>query len=506
MSLTRHLLPLLSALLTALPAQALTLDAFVDDGFVSSTATVGATKTTHVASSQAIGGGRTLSATKSGAGTGVSRLEVVDSSLGYTQGAHAGYASITWDGDTDASSIKPNGLGSIDLTQDAGTAFKIGLAFFDYPSNQPVQIKLRVYDSSTPDGAKFSEVSITLDQFYGGPEVFFITIPFTMLSTAGSSSVAAPLGLTFSTTTALGPGGAADVTQIGAISLAFRGDLNSRAPDIILSPFTTNGKCTAVPDSSGRAIDECSVCHEEATAKKGVDRCGICYAGPNGYSYETNKIFDSCGVCPGETNYQFPGGVLDKCGTCVSGPTPYTYTDTRDVCGVCGGTTKKRTACTVGANGCPLVKPTAKILGFEKSLVEKASLLRNRYQSDVRRAKLNKCSISFAAANKRVTSAFSTIKTSSESVFRQGVEVCKGSCVTVSYANEVKALEPYFKILEVEASKSAKAVQQCYKKLGINKETQGGTPGETARTVAAVRAGLGNLIRECRKTNVCKSS
>jgi hypothetical protein len=504
MSLVRLAIPLLCSLLFAAPGHALTIDAFKDDGFVSSTSTIGTTKTTLIPSTQAAGGGRSLSATKSGSGTGVSRLEIVDSSLGYTQGAHSGFASITWDGDTDPSSIKPNGLGSLDFTQDEGTAFKIGLVFFDYPSNQPVQLKLRIYDSSTPDGSKFSEVTITLDQFYGGPDIFYISVPFTMFSTAGTSAVPAPGGLTFSTTTTLGAGGAARVTHVGAISLAFRGDLNSRAPDIILAPFITNGKCSAVPDSTGRAIDECSVCHEDANAKQGTDRCGVCYAGPSGYSYETNKSFDSCGLCPSEPLYQFPSGSVDKCGTCLGGPPLYTYVDKRDACGVCGGKATQKKNCTIGPNGCPLVKPTAKILGFEKSLIEKASLLRGRYQSDLRRSKAKKCSISFAESNKRVAAAFNAIKSSSQSIFGAGIEVCQGSCVTVSYASEVKALTPYFKTLENEASTAAKLVQQCYKKLGINKETQGASPGETDRTVAAVRAGLGNLIRECRKTNVCK--
>ena len=60
MSLTRKVIPFLLSLLAATPAQALTLDAFVDDGFVSSTATVGTTKNIFIASTQALGGGRTL--------------------------------------------------------------------------------------------------------------------------------------------------------------------------------------------------------------------------------------------------------------------------------------------------------------------------------------------------------------------------------------------------------------------------------------------------------------
>ncbi len=71
MSFARLVIPLICCLLFASPGYSLTIDAFHDDGFVSSTATVGTTKTAHIPSSQAIGGGRSLSATKTGSGTGV---------------------------------------------------------------------------------------------------------------------------------------------------------------------------------------------------------------------------------------------------------------------------------------------------------------------------------------------------------------------------------------------------------------------------------------------------
>jgi hypothetical protein len=108
MSIFRFAFSLAAALILTRSACALSLDAFVDDGSVSSTSTVGATRNIYLSSSHAIGGGRSLSATKSGPGTGVSRLEVVDSSLGYTQGAHAGFGSVVWDGNTDPSTITKN--------------------------------------------------------------------------------------------------------------------------------------------------------------------------------------------------------------------------------------------------------------------------------------------------------------------------------------------------------------------------------------------------------------
>ncbi len=101
MSFLRFALSFAATLFLAKPVMGLTLDAFIDDGSVSSTSAVGTTKTVHIPSSKAIGGGRSLAATKSGAGTGISRLEIVDTSIGYTQGAHIGFASVVWDGDTD---------------------------------------------------------------------------------------------------------------------------------------------------------------------------------------------------------------------------------------------------------------------------------------------------------------------------------------------------------------------------------------------------------------------
>ena len=151
------------------------------------------------------------------------------------------------------------------------------------------------------------------------------------------------------------------------------------------------------------------------------------------------------------------------------------------------------------------MKPTKKILSFERSLGEKAVRLRDRYNSDVRRAKAKSCGIQFKAASRRVSRAYSTIIKNAQTIFRQGIEVCKGSCVTISYANDVKALAPQFTILENEASLAAQKVQACYKNLGINKDPSG-APGETARTINSVRAGLNNLIRQCSKTNVCKPS
>ena len=504
MSILRFAFSLAAAIVLTRSASALTLDAFIDDGLISSTSTVGATKVLHLPTSHAIGGGRSLSATKSGPGTGVSRLEIVDSSIGYTQGAHAGFASVVWDGDTDPSTIKPNGLGAIDLTQDLGTAFKIGLMFFDYPSNQPVQLQLRLYDASTSDGSRFSEIAITLDQFYADVSPFYITVPFTMFATPGSSTVPAPSGTSFATTTTIGSGGAVDITRVGAISLSFRGDLNARAPDIILAPFLTNGRCSSVPDATGRAIDECSVCHESADSHKGKDRCGICRAGPAGYSYESNKIQDGCALCPGEPFFRFPTGTFDKCGTCLNAPAPYSYIDYRDVCGVCNGKTIRIEDCTVGINGCPLVKPTLKILNFEKSLVEKAGRLRGRYEADVRRAKTRKCGISFTSSTKRIGSAYKAIAKSAQTIFRRGIEVCSGKCVTVSYADEVRALAPEFRILETEAASAAKQVKKCYKSLGISTLPAPSRGGATASTINAVRSELNTLIRECSKTDVCK--
>jgi len=55
-------------LLFGVPAQALTIDTFQDSGLLSSSTSVGVTRTLHMPASGAVGGGRSFLATKTGTG------------------------------------------------------------------------------------------------------------------------------------------------------------------------------------------------------------------------------------------------------------------------------------------------------------------------------------------------------------------------------------------------------------------------------------------------------
>ena len=468
---------------------ALTIDYFQDDGMVSSSASAGSSRSVHIASSAALGGGRSLTATKGGVGSGVSRLEIVDATLGYTQGAHSGLGVVTWDGDSDPSTLSAAGLGGVDLTQDEGSAFEVGLQFFDYPFNSPIQLALRVYDASAAGGTKYSEVTVVIDQYFDGPGTFMMTLPFSIFAVAGSGTIQAPGGAFFATSTLLGAGGGADMRNVGAITLTFNGMNNSKAPDVILSPFRTNGRCTSAPNSLGKVLDDCSLCLEDGNAGKGRNRCGVCYYGRAGYSYEPNKLIDACNLCPGEAHYKFPVGETDVCGVCLGGPAPYAYVD------------NTRT-CDVSSSGCVRVAPTKEIRGFERDLLKKAELLTRRFIDDSKRYVGKGCGVDIALADKLVGDAYQQIVSKGRDVFRRGVLVCGTACVTVSFAEEVKTLSPQFNVLERETSKMAKKVQKCYRTLGIAAGPSQGGAG-VASTIANVRQGLSSLLKNCQKSKVC---
>jgi hypothetical protein len=319
----------LSVLFHPTDAKAITVDEFqVDDGVLSST-TPNIPSSIRTASSRALGGGRKLTVIKTGSGTGRTTMDTETEILGITMGDHPGFASIIWDGDaTSASSLKANGLGSIDLTQDGSSAFVFELRSFDYPSDATITI--RIYDPSLPNGTKFSQVAIVINQQILPANAFQMSVPFSLFTTSGNSTIPAPGGSTFSTTTTFSAGGASP-TAVGALAMMFDGN----AADLTLTAVSTNGSCTALPNSSGSVFDECGVCLDSVDANQGKDLCGVCFKGPPGYNYDANKVFDGCGLCPTQTNYEFPAGKKDSCGVCLSGQPPYQYKDPKDDCGLC---------------------------------------------------------------------------------------------------------------------------------------------------------------------------
>jgi hypothetical protein len=139
---------------------------------------------------------------------------------------------------------------------------------------------------------------------------------------------------------------------------------------------------------------------------------------------------------------------------------------------------------------------------FERQLVSKARQLRTRYMAERARSKRTGCKIPVIESDERISSAFRHIVTRSNEIFSAGVEVCGDSCITTSYAAQVEALKPEFKILEQQTLGLAKKVSSCYNKLGVPRSADGGSRG-VAGTVGTVSRGLANLIEQCRKKQIC---
>jgi hypothetical protein len=555
-------------------ATAATIDEFLVQASVSSPETAGGRTSIHTAHSRAVGGGRTLTAMNldGGVGQGVARVETkaTGGEVGLTVGSHRGRGIVLWNGDADPNSTSRSGLGGLDLTQDDADAFTLQIKDFDYPGAQAMIIRLRIYDpSASLFFQKYSEVEVTFNQYVDpafGPVT--VTIPFSIFAAAGTHSVSG-----FAAKSTLSEGGAV-ATNIGAIELQFEG----RAIDLVAGLLATNGRCSAVPNSSATVLDECGVClNDTANANKGKDACGICLKGPPGYDYDLSKVFDACGLCPSNPQYAYPLGNKDACGVCPTEPnwgnskdpcgvcfgdgkscadcsgTPNgsakldqcnvcggngtTCLDCKgvpfgtakndacgvcggdgssckdcagvinglskvDACGVCGGTTTDPLACSVNTLQCVTVAATDDVKKFERQLVTKARKLRTRYMAERARSKRTGCKIQTKTSDETIAAAFRHIVTRSNEIFSAGVEVCGDSCITTSYAAQVEALKPYFKILENQAVSLAKKVNSCYTRLGVSRNPQEGSRG-VADTVNTVSRDLNNLIEQCRKKKVC---
>jgi hypothetical protein len=80
--------------------------------------------------------------------------------------------------------------------------------------------------------------------------------------------------------------------------------------------------------------------------------------------------------------------------------------------------------------------------------------------------------------------------------------VCGNSCITTSYAAQVEALKPQFRILEQQVVGIANKVNSCYTRLGVPRSPNSGGRG-VANTVNTVSRGLNELIAACRRKQVC---
>jgi hypothetical protein len=241
---------------------------------------------------------------------------------------------------------------------------------------------------------------------------------------------------------------------------------------------STCADCSGTPNGTAK-LDQCNVCGGDGTT------CLDCKGVPFGTSKD-----DVCGVCGGD------GTSCKDCAGVINGSSKV------DVCGVCGGSATDLLSCSVGALRCVIVKATDDVRKFERQLATKARKLRSRYMAERARSKRTGCKIATKESDDAVAGAFRHIVARSTEIFSAGVEVCGDSCITTSYAAQVEALKPQFKILENRAVSLAKKVNSCYTRLGVTRTPQGDGRG-VANTVNTVSRDLNNLIEQCKRKKVC---
>jgi hypothetical protein len=551
---------LTAALLSApVTARAITLDSFDTAPDLASTTTAGSTVSRADASSVAIGGDRQITVANISGDNSQTRIRTMPDVLQFSLDENEGSAIIDWDGDGDPSKLTPNGLGSVDLTQDGGTSLILRLRRFDLAFGEPINLGVTLYSAQNPNAQRFSEVTIKINQAWNSASPFLIKVPLALFTTQGSSSVAAPsvggAPQVFETFTRFGTLGSALPTGVGAIRLTIQGD----SSDLSLGPITTDGRCTSIPDATGSVLGSCGVCRE-ITDGENRDKCGVCLKGPPGWDYSKQRNEDSCGLCPSDVGYLFPDGLRDPCGICggngdscrdcngvpnggagldicgVCGGNGTSCLDckgvpngtskkdacgvcngdnsscadcqgvpnggqVRDICGVCGGKATDAASCQVAGVQCAIVPAPKEIQQYEKTLVQKARTLRQRYTDEKRRGKKANCSFPTNVRDRIMNNAFTSISTRSKQIFTSGVEVCGTSCVTTSYATQVEALLPNFKSMQQQSVAIARDVKKCYAQKGIGRAGPGSRG--VADTVSTVNSGLTKLIEACRSTKVC---
>ena len=250
-------------------AHAITIDNFQGTQSVSSNGSSNVTSFSSVNTAGAIGGTRSINTTATGGNAGLTVTATTTSATPFFYN-HSQDATVTaisnihWDGDNTAASVNFTGLNGIDLTEDGANAFVFDGVFYDFPSGANTTITVTVYDASDSTGATFTEFDLVLSQAHSGS---LLTLPFSAIANTG-------------------PGGAAVLTNVGAIVLTVNG--NSPDVDLIIDLIGTNGTCTLIPGVGEGVIDECGVCIAESDPMNNQS-CADCEGVPNGSALPGNS-------------------------------------------------------------------------------------------------------------------------------------------------------------------------------------------------------------------------
>ena len=123
-----------------------------------------------------------------------------------------------------------------------------------------------------------------------------------------------------------------------------------------------------------------------------------------------------------------------------------------------------------------------------------------RISQDAKRDSKHACGLESSISVKESQEIVTELQQAANLIFTKGVEVCGDSCVTVSFANQVKAQQKTIKKLQTIASKLAKGVNKCYVKKKIKQDKKG---GYVETVIGQTTKDLNSLIKACGKTTVC---
>ena len=309
------LLCLLFLCVFSLNANAITIDKFLESQSLT-THPDNKSDSSVIVTSDAIGGTRSLESNHLvGVGNLKTRINPFQLNEGVfqhdTSSGVAGSSVVYWDGDTIPGLSNPRGLRGIDLTEDGATAFT-----FNYDCDASTLVSnsfsfiIKVYDASDPNGGTWSEYEASIDK---------CTNTFMRTKT-----------VPFSAITSTGPNGAADIRNVGAISLVVHSP--DPASDLQFKNFKTNGNCEHVPNN-GVILDACGVCDGNSTGD--TDNDGVCNELDNCLDIknrpqtdsDNDGIGDACDPCPIDpTNDADSDGVCQDIDNCPDEPNP-TQTD-----------------------------------------------------------------------------------------------------------------------------------------------------------------------------------